>query len=66
MDIQRQKQGFAILSCDMLPLQRKQGDFQGQVYYSVEFLPSTFKMYASPTWSDWSSLPNHLKHILSL
>lgn len=58
-DIQRQKQGFAVLSSDMLPLQRKQGNFPVQVYYGIQFLPRTLMTNGSPIWSDWSLLPNH-------
>lgn len=57
--IQRQKQDFAVLSCDMLPLHRKQGDFQAQVYYGIEFPPCTLMTYGSLIWSYQSLLPNH-------
>lgn len=39
--IESGEQGLAVLSCDMLPLQRKRSDLQAQVYYDIEFIPST-------------------------
>lgn len=66
MDIQRLKQGFAVLSCDILPLQRKQGDFQAQVYYGIEFLPSTLYNDVQFSHLIWLVLTGQpLKHILS-
>jgi len=41
MAIQAGEWGLAVLSCGILPLQRKHSDLQAQVYYGVEFIPST-------------------------
>lgn len=41
MAIQSGEQGLAVLSCDMLPLQKKNSDLQAQVCYGIEYVLST-------------------------